>query len=532
METDDLLNRLSKNIEDSYDVAEGMSGDIPQDKTTQNLSQTISTVEGDSGNSKVTVNPLPNNMNSCTINGQTVYSAGGVITVPTDEYCVVTGNCATGYVLGGVAIPSGDGSYYTESTDGSSGIVITATQTRISMSVTTVPSITLVFDSHVSSVTIDGIAYSQSGAVVSFRPSTTHTFSVEYESGYMSDSITITGDATISSGVLTVGSQDSTINITSQAVTAVNVTFTFTNVTSVGVNGQTISTSGDSVPLTGGQTYLVTVTASNNLENVVVNSGTGYVISDLDTAAKTFNLTVGTDDGEIAITAQCIAAGTLITLADGTKKKVEDLSGNEELLVWDFDTASYSSAPIVFVEPEEEKEYEVIRLIFENETFIEIYYEHGFFDCEAGKFVYITSHNADDYIGHRFFKQDGESYSAVMLTQVERINKRTTLYGLTTYKHFNFFNNDLMSIEGNITGMFNYFDVDTKTMGYDQKKKKADIKKYGLLSYEDFEGIIDKVGFDAYNGQYLAVSIGKGLITWDGIKALAAQYGHFTEGLE
>ena len=58
---------------------------------------------------------------------------------------------------------------------------------------------------------------------------------------------------------------------------------------------------------------------------------------------------------------------------------------------------------------------------------------------------------------------------------------------------------------------------------------QADIEEYGLLTYEDFDGIIDEVGFEAYNGQYLNVSIGKGLITWNGVKALAERYGHFTE---
>ena len=46
---------------------------------------------------------------------------------------------------------------------------------------------------------------------------------------------------------------------------------------------------------------------------------------------------------------------------------------------------------------------------------------------------------------------------------------------------------------------------------------------------DEFDGIIDEVGFEAYNGQYLNVSIGKGIITWNGVKALAERYGHFTE---
>ena len=226
----------------------------------------------------------------------------------------------------------------------------------------------------------------------------------------------------------------------------------------------------------------------------------------------------------------CVPAGTLIALADGTQKPVEELTGNEELLVWDFDTASYASAPIVFIEPEPEAPYEIIRACFSDGTEVETTYEHGFFDYSRAKFIYINDDDPEQYIGDLFVMKDGDGWRTVELTSIERETKVTTVYGLTTYHHFNYFNNDMLSIEGNITGMFNYFEVDRDTMGYDQEKKQADIEKYGLLTYEDFEGIIDEFGFMAYNGQYLAVSVGKGLITWDGIKALADYYGHFTEG--
>ena len=225
----------------------------------------------------------------------------------------------------------------------------------------------------------------------------------------------------------------------------------------------------------------------------------------------------------------CVTADTLITLANGDKKRVADLTGEEELLVWDFDTASFSAAPIVFIEPEKERDYNVIHLYFSDQSDVEVVYEHGFFDYTLGKFIYINDFNPERYIGDSFIMQDGDSYKTVELTNIEHETKRTSIYGLTTFKHFNFFNNDMLSIEGNIAGMFNYFDVDLDTMGYDQAKKQADIEEYGLLTYEDFDGIIDEVGFEAYNGQYLNVSIGKGLITWNGVKALAERYGHFTE---
>ena len=42
----------------------------------------------------------------------------------------------------------------------------------------------------------------------------------------------------------------------------------------------------------------------------------------------------------------------------------------------------------------------------------------------------------------------------------------------------------------------------------------ANIKKYGLLSYKDFERFFPKEIYDLLPCKYLGVSIGKGFITW------------------
>ena len=60
----------------------------------------------------------------------------------------------------------------------------------------------------------------------------------------------------------------------------------------------------------------------------------------------------------------CVADGTLITLADGTQKPVEELTGDELLLVWNLETGSFDSAPIVFIDSDSFAEYEIIHLHF------------------------------------------------------------------------------------------------------------------------------------------------------------------------
>lgn len=75
----------------------------------------------------------------------------------------------------------------------------------------------------------------------------------------------------------------------------------------------------------------------------------------------------------------------------------------------------------------------------------------------------------------------------------------------------------------------NIFDVNSDTMKIDEVAYEADIAEYGLFTYEDFEAIyhVPEVIFEAFGGQYLKVSIGKGLITIDELNYLIDRYAGF-----
>ena len=223
----------------------------------------------------------------------------------------------------------------------------------------------------------------------------------------------------------------------------------------------------------------------------------------------------------------CVAAGSLITLADGSQVKVEDLTGTEELLVWNLETGSYDSAPIVFVDSDAEAEYEIVHLYFADGTDVEVIYEHGFFDADLGKYVYLDANNAADYIGHSFIKQGdiaNGTWETVELTEVVIENKVTTAYSPVTFSHLCYYVDGMLSMPGGIDGLFNIFEVDTDTMAYDAEKKAQDIETYGLYTYEDFADLIPEEAFYAFNGAYLKVAIAKGLLTWEDIVYLAERY--------
>ena len=57
----------------------------------------------------------------------------------------------------------------------------------------------------------------------------------------------------------------------------------------------------------------------------------------------------------------------------------------------------------------------------------------------------------------------------------------------------------------------------------------ADIEMYGLFTYEEFveEILVSREVFQAFNGQYLKVAIGKGLIGFEKLNRLIEQYKEF-----
>ena len=100
----------------------------------------------------------------------------------------------------------------------------------------------------------------------------------------------------------------------------------------------------------------------------------------------------------------------------------------------------------------------------------------------------------------------------------------TTAWSPVTYKHLCYYTNGVLSLPGGIDGLFNIFDVNVKTMRYDIFGMIRDLCRYGVFTYSDFEGMIPEEAYHAFNGQYLKIAIGKGLITWDDIARLAERY--------
>jgi len=226
---------------------------------------------------------------------------------------------------------------------------------------------------------------------------------------------------------------------------------------------------------------------------------------------------------------QCIAEGTLITLANGDRVPVEELTGEEELLVWNMETGEYDKASIAYIINHNgvSAERKILHAYFSDGTDIEIISDHGFYNLDLNKLIYINENNYEEYIGDWFVTQDldsEKSWGKAQLTKVEIEYKDIVAYEVVTYEHLTCFTNGLLSISSLLNPFCNIFEVDENTLSYDKEKMEKDIEQYGLFEYEDFKDLIPEYAFKLYHVEYLKVALGKGLTTWDEIYFLVDYY--------
>lgn len=216
----------------------------------------------------------------------------------------------------------------------------------------------------------------------------------------------------------------------------------------------------------------------------------------------------------------CFAKGTLITVADGSQVPVENLNEGDNVLVFNHITGNIDVAPISYIFRDGQKDYEVLTLRFDDNTSIDVLFEHGFFDTDCKRYVLINATNAKEYIGHRFYRVDfvDGAYKKKVVTLADYTvhTEQTECYSVLTAAHINHIANGMLAVTDDIKGIYNIFDLDDNYK-YDAEKMAADIEQYGLFTYDDWREYATEEQFEAFNGAYLKVAIGKGLVTIDEI---------------
>lgn len=194
---------------------------------------------------------------------------------------------------------------------------------------------------------------------------------------------------------------------------------------------------GDSITVvcTSGYLYFSTSASYGNITSV-----TGGVTIVNDYTVKV------TGDGTVSANYSCMIEGTQITLADGTTKAIEDITYDDELLVWNFYAGRFDTAKPTWIKVAEvAPKYNLVKFSNGAEVgFVGAGGEKGYhriFNKEAGAFTY-TGNFKETPNGTTTFAQDG-TFPTVISQEV--VEKSVKFYNVITDKHYNLFANGILT---------------------------------------------------------------------------------------
>lgn len=246
-------------------------------------------------------------------------------------------------------------------------------------------------------------------------------------------------------------------------------------------------------------------------------NGTDYWLGSA-TGSQTVTEVVPTAKSGSYSSQMCLLSTAKILMADGSFKMAGQVVPGDIVISFNHENGTLEPNAVLINDDiaKEEAVYEVIHLQFTDGVETDFVYEHGFFDVTLNKYVYFHADNYAEFIGHQFvvFKNADSKGTATLLRVITNY-VRTKVCSPATAKHLNIVSDGLLSMPGGLNGLFNIFEYDRETLAFDMEKKTRDIEKYGLLGYDAFERFFPRELYNLLPCEYLGVSIGKGLITWE-----------------
>ena len=276
-----------------------------------------------------------------------------------------------------------------------------------------------------------------------------------------------------------------------------------------------------------GDTISVTVLFSqSNSRTLTVKDASGNtVLSKSAAGTYTFDMPASNVTIEASSSGGCVTPDTLVTLADGTQKRIDEVTYNDQLLVWNHFTGKYDVAPAAIIFNHGYDNNTIIKLSFSDGTTVKVANLHQFYDIDLNRYVSIDADSVAQYVGHSFAKQSGDGFTTVTLDSYEISVEYEAAYGIISAFHYNIIVEGMISTDFMLEDydLFNYFELG-EGMTFDEAQMQADIEKYGLYTYEDFADYLTYEQFVGFNVQYFKIAVGKGNYTYEGILELIATY--------
>ena len=192
-----------------------------------------------------------------------------------------------------------------------------------------------------------------------------------------------------------------------------------------------------------------------------------------------------TQDSIVCTYVMCFVRGTQITLADSTTKNVEDITYDDELLVWNFYEGKYDTAkPSWIMIPGKASEYKLVT--FSDNSILKLagpdIKSHRLYNITKQQFLY-----ANECVGDEVFTQRG----VLKVIGYEVVQEEVEYYNLTTEKYYDCFANGVLA-GSRLNNMYHInadmkYDSDIRLISEKEEKERWEVREQCRLEKAQIE---------------------------------------------
>ena len=204
----------------------------------------------------------------------------------------------------------------------------------------------------------------------------------------------------------------------------------------------------------------------------------------------------------------CLIEGTLVRLANGKYKKIEDINYNDLLMVYDHENGGITyEYPIWIEKPKTTTYYQ--KTTFTDGSYLETYGPHSVFSPDCNNFIDVTNRDLFN-IGTSVVKiTKNGNIKIVTVAKIETIKEKRKYYHISSTRYHNIITNDILTDDATGFSTFLYNFNDDLTWG---NKRDEYLKTNDLFPYEFLEPYFPKYLFFGYRMEESKNVYNKGLL--------------------
>ncbi len=224
--------------------------------------------------------------------------------------------------------------------------------------------------------------------------------------------------------------------------------------------------------------------------------------------------------GDINISAEgtynntCLAEGTKILLANGKYKNVENIGYDDLLAVWNYDTGSVTYEYPLWIENEHVSD-RVIRVTFNDNTYIDFVGDHAIYNSDINMFVNIS--DKDNFkVGTHVAKIRNNKLEKTTVKSIETIYKEVKYYFVGSTTYYNIFANDILTTDQNLM-ISNLYGFDNNAT-WPKEKDLILSNNDNLLDYSYFEDVLPSYLYEGFRVREAGFLVNNNIISLNDFK--------------